>query len=118
MTVLKSNINLQSEEFKANKKAMTSLLQDLQHLSETYAEGGSERARERHTQHGKLLPRERIQTLLDPGAPFLELSPLAGHKLYDEAVPGGGIITGIGRIANQECMILCNDPTVKGGTYY
>ncbi|HRQ60188.1 MAG TPA: carboxyl transferase domain-containing protein, partial [Alphaproteobacteria bacterium] len=81
-------------------------------------QGGGEKARARHTERGKLLPRERIDGLLDPGSPFLELSALAAHGVYDDDVPAAGIITGIGRVAGQECVIVCNDATVKGGTYY
>jgi 3-methylcrotonyl-CoA carboxylase beta subunit len=80
--------------------------------------GGGEKARERHTSRGKLLPRERVDRLLDPGAPFLELSPLAAHGLYDGDAPGAGIITGVGRVSGRECVIVANDATVKGGTYY
>ncbi len=80
--------------------------------------GGSEKARERHVGRGKLLPRERVERLLDPGAPFLELSQLAAWGMYDDAAPGGGIITGIGRVSGREVMIVCNDSTVKGGAYF
>src|ERR1700741_3673815 len=80
--------------------------------------GGNERARERHLSRGKLLPRERVMRLLDPGSPFLELSPLAAGGMYDDAIHGAGLITGIGRIEGRECVIVCNDSTIKGGTYY
>src|ERR1700749_2374501 len=80
--------------------------------------GGGERARERHTARGKLLPRDRVDRLLDKGAPFLELSPLAAHGMYDGDAPGAGIVTGVGRVAGRECVIVANDATVKGGTYY
>src|SRR6478752_8138639 len=80
--------------------------------------GGSERARERHVSRGKLLPRDRIDGLLDPGTPFLELSQFAAYEVYDEPVPAAGIVTGIGRVAGRECVIVANDATVKGGTYY
>src|SRR4029434_10361402 len=79
---------------------------------------GGERARQRHVDRGKLLPRERVDALLDPGTPFLELSPLAAHGMYDDQAPAAGIITGIGRVSGRECLIVCNDATVKGGTYY
>src|SRR2546426_8089344 len=82
------------------------------------AAGGPDEARRRHTARGKLLVRERIARLLDPGTPFLELSPLAAHGCYDDEAPGGGIVTGIGRIAGRECVLVANDATVKGGTYY
>src|SRR5688572_15197991 len=81
-------------------------------------EGGGERARERHRERGKLPVRERIDHLLDPGAPFLELSPLAAYELYDDPVPAAGVVTGIGRVEGVECMVVANDATVKGGTYY
>src|SRR3569832_1877218 len=80
--------------------------------------GGPERARERHVARGKLLPRDRVNGLLDPGSPFLELSPLAAYELYDGSIHGAGLITGIGRVSGCECMIVCNDATIKGGTYY
>ncbi len=82
------------------------------------AEGWSPAARERHAARGKLLPRQRVAKLIDPGSPFLELSPLAAHGLYDGEVPGAGIITGVGRVSGRECVIVCNDATIKGGTYY
>ncbi len=82
------------------------------------AAAGPERARERHTARGKLLPRDRVHALLDPGAPFLELSPLAADGLYDGDAPAAGIITGVGRVGGRECVIVANDATVKGGTYY
>src|SRR6201984_1958768 len=84
----------------------------------TAALGGNERARERHVSRGKLLPRERVDRLLDPGSPFLELTPLAANGMYGDESPGAGIITGIGRVAERECVIVANDATVKGGTYY
>jgi len=82
------------------------------------AQGGNERARERHVSRGKLLPRERVDRLLDPGSPFLELAPLAAGGMYGDESPGAGIITGIGRVSGRECVIVANDATVKGGTYY
>jgi len=97
---------------------MRALVDDLRRTVSRVAEGGGERARERHLARGKLLPRDRIRRLLDPGAPFLELSQLAAYGVYDEEVPGAGIITGIGRIAGIECVIVANDATVKAGTYY
>ena len=97
---------------------MRSLVNDLRARVEHAAAGGGAVSRERHVGRGKLLPRDRIRVLLDQGAPFLELSQLAGHQLYDDEVPSGGIITGIGPVSGRECMIVCNDATVKGGTYY
>src|ERR1700760_2356513 len=94
------------------------LLAQLREKLAAAALGGSERARERHVSRGKLLPRDRVDGLLDPGTPFLELSQLAAHQVYDEPIPAAGILTGIGRIAGQECVVVANDATVKGGTYY
>ena len=93
-------------------------IDDLQkHLAQT-ALGGTEQARQKHVSRGKLLPRDRVEQLLDPGTPFLELSPLAAQGLYDGESPGAGLITGIGRISGVECVIVCNVATAKGGTYY
>jgi 3-methylcrotonyl-CoA carboxylase beta subunit len=101
-----------------NAEAWTRLIDDYRALRINVARGGPERARERHVQRGKLLPRERVAGLLDPGSPFLELSPLAAHDMYDDTIAGAGIITGIGRVAGRLVMVVCNDATVKGGTYY
>jgi 3-methylcrotonyl-CoA carboxylase beta subunit len=118
MTVLRSAANPGSDEFRSNQEANEALVADLRDQLQRVAGGGGERARERHTGRGKLLPRERVDRLLDPGAPFLELSALAAHGLYDDEAPGAGIITGIGRVSGRECVIVANDATVKGGTYY
>ncbi|KAJ7337815.1 Methylcrotonoyl-CoA carboxylase beta chain, mitochondrial [Desmophyllum pertusum] len=108
-----------SPEFKENKAKMAAVVQDLENTIGRIKQGGDEKARKRHTSKGKMLPRDRISCLLDPGSPFMELSQLAGHKLYgSEEVPAGGIVTGIGRVSGVECMIVVNDATVKGGTYY
>uniref|UniRef100_A0A2K6RZA1 Methylcrotonoyl-CoA carboxylase beta chain, mitochondrial n=1 Tax=Saimiri boliviensis boliviensis TaxID=39432 RepID=A0A2K6RZA1_SAIBB len=102
-----------------NYEQMKALVNQLHERMQRIKLGGGEKARALHISRGKLLPRERIDNLIDPGSPFLELSQFAGYQLYDkEEVPGGGIITGIGRVSGVECMILANDPTVKGGTYY
>lgn len=101
-----------------DKQNLRELAQELRTFSEKISEGGTAKARERHQSYGKLLPRERLALLLDPASPFLELSLFAGYQLYEEEVPAGGIITGIGRVSGQECVIVVNDPTVKGGTYY
>ncbi|HET6392200.1 MAG TPA: carboxyl transferase domain-containing protein [Blastococcus sp.] len=101
-----------------NAAAHAELAADLAAQLGRVALGGGERARQRHVDRGKLLPRERVDTLLDPGSPFLELSPLAAHGLYDGEAPAAGIITGIGRVAGRECVVVANDATVKGGTYY
>ena len=118
MSVLRSKLSPGSETFQANAEANGALVDDLRAQLERAALGGGERARERHLARGKLLPRERVERLLDPGSPFLELSPLAAHGLYDDEAPGAGIITGIGVVSDRECVIVANDATVKGGTYY
>ena len=104
--------------FEANATHMRGLVADLRSKITDIAKGGGEKARERHLSRGKLLPRDRVDGLLDPGTPFLELSQLAAHDVYDEPVPAAGILTGIGRVAGVECVIVANDATVKGGTYY
>jgi len=113
-----STIDPSSAEFAANATRMRALADELQSRREQAAEGGPQRARERHVSRGKLLPRERVMRLLDPGSPFLELSPLAAFGMYDDAIHGAGLITGIGRVEGRECVIVCNDSTIKGGTYY
>jgi 3-methylcrotonyl-CoA carboxylase beta subunit len=118
MRVLETAVHAGSEEFEANQAANLELVEDLRAQLERVAGGGGERSRERHVSRGKLLPRDRVDRLLDPGAPFLELSPLAAHGLYDGEAPGAGIITGVGRVSGRECVIVANDATVKGGTYY
>ena len=97
---------------------MAALVEDLARRRATASAGGAAKARERHVARGKLLPRDRVARLLDPGTPFLELSPLAANGLYDDAIHGAGIITGIGRVQGRDCVIVCNDATIKGGTYY
>jgi 3-methylcrotonyl-CoA carboxylase beta subunit len=118
MPVLESKVDRKSAEFAANSAAMRALVDELRARQAKTAVGGGESARAKHVARGKLLPRDRVEMLLDPGAPFLELSPLAAWGMYDGESPGAGIITGIGRIAGRECVVVCNDPTVKGGTYY
>lgn len=118
MPVLTSKLNPRSEEFKASALAMRQRVGDLHAKLAKIAEGGGEAARAKHTARGKLLPRERVEMLLDPDTPFLEIGALAGLGMYDDAAPGGGLIAGIGRVAGLECMVVCNDATVKGGTYY
>jgi 3-methylcrotonyl-CoA carboxylase beta subunit len=118
VAAIQSGVDPQSEEFRANQSAMRALIAELQQHRAKAAQGGPARARERHLARGKLLPRERVMTLLDPGAPFLELSPLAAKDMYDDAVHAAGVITGIGRVGGRECVIVCNDSTIKGGTYY
>jgi 3-methylcrotonyl-CoA carboxylase beta subunit len=118
MAVLQSRINTRDQAFADNRDHMQNQVDDLRQVADTLRQGGGAKARERHTSRGKLLPRERLNALLDPGSPFLELSQLAAYKVYEDDVPGAGIITGIGRVGGQECMIFVNDATVKGGTYY
>jgi 3-methylcrotonyl-CoA carboxylase beta subunit len=118
MDRLTSTIDPDSDRFRANREHHLGLAQQLRETLATASLGGSESSRERHVDRGKLLPRQRVEALLDPGSPFLELSPLAAHDLYDGEAPGAGIITGIGRIAGTECVIVANDATVKGGTYF
>ncbi|MBK9522505.1 MAG: methylcrotonoyl-CoA carboxylase [Rhodocyclaceae bacterium] len=118
MSVIKSALNTRSEEFKANAAAMRVLVDDLREKTAQVAKGGSEDARAKHLARGKLLPRDRVNALLDPGAAFLELSPLAAWDMYGGDVPAASVITGIGRVSGVECMIVANDATVKGGTYY
>ena len=118
MPVLESKLNTRSADYLTNATAMQALVDDLRAHCEKMALGGGEDARKKHTDRGKLLPRERVNQLLDPGTPFLEFSQLAALNMYDNAAPSAGIITGIGRVKGQECVIVCNDATVKGGTYY
>ncbi len=119
MSVLESHVSNRSAEFEQNRDAMQALVDDLHARVEDISLGGGERAREKHLGRGKLLPRERIDRLLDPGAPFLEIGQFAGYEMYgDDRVAAGGLITGIGRVNGLECMIVANDATVKGGTYY
>ncbi len=118
MSVLASKLNPRSEEFKAHAAAMRALVDDLNAQLRKIAEGGGEVARTRHLGRGKLLPRERVEMLLDPDTPFLELAPLAALGMYNDEAPGAGMIAGIGRVAGVECVIVCNDATVKGGTYF
>ncbi len=118
MSRLSSSLSTRDERFKANAAAMGKLTAELSGRIATAAQGGDERSRARHVERGKLLPRERVNRLVDPGTPFLELSPLAAFGMYDDDVHAASIITGIGRVEGQECVIVCNDATIKGGTYY
>lgn len=118
MPQIESKLNPRSEDFKANAEAMQKVVDDLRDKVEKIMLGGGDAARAKHTARGKLLPRDRVQMLLDPGTPFLEFSQLAAYGMYDDAAPCAGVITGIGRVSGQECVIVCNDATVKGGTYY
>jgi 3-methylcrotonyl-CoA carboxylase beta subunit len=118
MPIIESKLNPRSEEFRANAAALEAVVADLKEKVAKLALGGGQAARDKHVSRGKLLPRDRIAQLLDPGTPFLELSQLAAFGMYNDDAPGAGVITGIGRIAGQECVVVCNDATVKGGTYY
>jgi propionyl-CoA carboxylase len=118
MASIASFIDVRSDEFRRNAEHYGGLLGELRAALDTAREGGTPEARARHAARGKLLARERVERLLDPGAPFLELSPLAAHEVYPEPVPAAGIITGIGRVCGREVVVLANDATVKGGTYY
>jgi 3-methylcrotonyl-CoA carboxylase beta subunit len=123
MPVLASQLNPRSAEFQSNAAAMQALVDDLNAQVALHAAGGGEAARQKHSARGKLPPRERVQMLLDPGTPFLEIAPLAAHGMYlardgTMEAPSAGIITGIGRVNGIDCVIVCNDATVKGGTYY
>ncbi len=118
MTLIASKIQTRSPEFQANYAHMQQKLTALRDAVAQVKLGGGERARQRHMERGKLLPRERIRSLLDPGSPFLELQQLAAWELYDDNIASAGVITGIGRVSGRECLIVANDATVKGGTYY
>jgi len=118
MPVLSTALEPRSETFRANAAAMRALVADLREKSAAIALGGDEASRCRHESRGKLLPRERIRLLLDPGSRFFELSAFAAYQMYDGAVPAAGIVTGIGRISGRECVVVANDATVKGGTYF
>ena len=118
MAILQSKIDVSAAAFQRNRSHHLSLAADLRALAARVAEGGDEPSRERHVSRGKLLPRQRVETLLDPGSPFLEIGQLAGYELYDSWLPAGGLVAGIGRVSGVCCMIVANDATVKGGTYY
>ncbi|MCB1963377.1 MAG: methylcrotonoyl-CoA carboxylase, partial [Rhodocyclaceae bacterium] len=118
MSTIKSKINPRSEEFRANAASMQAVVDDLRHTAARVALGGGEAARDKHLARGKLLPRDRVGHLLDPGTPFLEIGQLAAFGMYDDDAPAAGVIAGVGRVRGTECMIVANDATVKGGTYY
>src|SRR5262245_59685984 len=118
MPQLQTGIDSSSDLFRANHARMSGLAEDLRSQVDRASFGGGEDARRKHTSRGKLLPREHIQALIDPGSPFLELSSLAGHGMYEGDAPAAGLITGIGRIHGREALIIANDATVKGGTYF
>ncbi len=118
MARIGNQIDANSAEFVANAEKMRALTAELKARRAEAALGGSEKSRERHVGRGKLLPRDRVMNLIDPGAPFLELSPLAANGMYDDAIHGASLITGIGRIEGRECIVVCNNSTIKGGTYF
>src|SRR4249919_2557945 len=118
MPVIETMLDARDPVFVVNRSALETLVADLKSKVRAIEQGGGDVARDRHTGRGKLLPRDRVQALLDPGSPFLELSQLAAYGMYDDNIAAAGIITGIGRVAGRECVIVCNDATVKGGTYY
>jgi propionyl-CoA carboxylase len=118
MSLIHSHVNTHSEEFKANAVHHRTLAADLRELIEAAALGGNEDARRKHAERGKLHVRERVDLLLDADTAFLELSPLAAHEVYEDEVPGAGMVAGIGRVSGREVVIVANDATVKGGTYY
>jgi 3-methylcrotonyl-CoA carboxylase beta subunit len=118
MTVIETALDTRSDNYEHNRAINLGLVSDLRDKLSKIAEGGGERARRKHLGRGKLLPRDRINTLLDKGAPFLEFSQLAAYDVYDDEVPAAGLISGIGRVAGKECVIVANDATVKGGTYF
>jgi 3-methylcrotonyl-CoA carboxylase beta subunit len=119
VSVIPTNIDTSSEEYTQNLSQMQPIVDHLSTLTAKIQLGGRAKAREKHIARNKMLPRDRVTALIDPGTSFLELSPLAGHELYPEAeVPAGGIITGVGVIEGVTCMVVANDSTVKGGTYF
>ena len=118
MPALRSQLDPRSQDFRDNAAQLESLVADLKGELARAAQGGGEKARAKHTARGKLLPRERVRALLDPGSPFLEIAPLAAHGLYDGAAPCAGLVAGIGRVHGQDVLVIANDATVKGGTYF
>src|SRR6266704_1654674 len=118
MPVIESRLDPRDASFARNRAALAALVADLRTKVAAIEQGGGDVARARHAGRGKLLPRERVRALLDPGSPFLEFSQLAAYGMYEDNIAAAGIITGIGRVSGRECVIVCNDATVKGGTYY
>lgn len=118
MNQLHSKINIRSEDFKTNQTAMQSLVYDLKQKAEQIALGGGEAARQKHLARGKLLARDRIDQLIDAGTAFLEIGQLAAQNVYADDVPAAGVVAGVGQVNGVTCMIVANDATVKGGTYY
>lgn len=118
MSVLRSQLDVRGDTFRANTQAYERMRSEIAAAQSRATAGGSAKARETHSARGKMMPRERISTLLDPGTPFIETGQLAGHGLYDDEIPSGGIVTGVGMISGRACVVVANDATVKGGTYY
>src|SRR5450759_3197091 len=118
MPVIETRLDIRGPAFASNRDALAALVADLKARVAEIEQGGGVLARERHTGRGKLLPRERVRTLLDTGSPFLEFSQFAAYGMYDDSIAAAGIVTGLGRVSGRECVIICNDATVKGGTYY
>ena len=118
MRILSTSIDKNAADFRASSERMRALVTELKKRRAEAALGGPEKARERHVGRGKLLPRDRVMNLIDPASPFLELSPLAANGMYDDDIHGAGLITGIARIEGRECVVVCNDSTIKGGTYF
>ncbi|MEH3118823.1 MAG: methylcrotonoyl-CoA carboxylase [Methylorubrum populi] len=118
MSIIRSAVSTTSTTFRQNRERMAALVAEIGEKAERVMEGGGAEARARHTARGKLLPRERVARLLDRGSPFLEVGLFAASDMYGSAVPGGGVVAGVGRVSGQDCMIVCNDATVKGGTYF
>src|SRR5256712_6971819 len=118
MEPLETHLDTSSDDFRANRERMQSLIAELQRKIAEAREGGGPKYMERHKQQGKMPVRERIAALLDPNTPFLELSPLAANGMYDDEAPCAGLVAGIGRVQQRECLIIANDATVKGGTYF
>ena len=118
MSILKSKINKESSSYRDNFKRNSTLVEELAEKAKTVSSGGTEESKKKHLSRGKLLPRDRVDGLLDRGSPFLELSQLAASGIYSDQVPSAGIITGIGRVSGRECVIIANDATVKGGSYF
>ncbi|HEY7697006.1 MAG TPA: carboxyl transferase domain-containing protein, partial [Vicinamibacteria bacterium] len=116
MSLLRSQISTTSEEYRENHAFHLTLNQDLERRLEDVRKGGDERSHARHREQGKLFVRDRIAKLLDEGSPFLEIGALAGHELYEDPVPAGGLVCGVGLVRGRQCMIVANDATVKGGT--
>ncbi|WP_339935848.1 carboxyl transferase domain-containing protein, partial [Vreelandella glaciei] len=118
MSSISTQINPRSDVFQANEASMLGEVHKLRELTAAVAQGGGSKARERHESRGKLFVRDRIDHLIDEGSPFLEFSALAAHNIYDSEIPAAGVVTGIGRVSGVECVIVANDATVKGGTYF